>query len=57
MSAALAHGILKKDLGRGARAITIPARGSGEIPERLVKGAPSPKSLRGIWRAAVGGQG
>jgi hypothetical protein len=37
--------------------MTSPARGSGEIPERLAKGAPSPKPLRGIGRAAVGGQG
>ena len=46
MSAALTRGILKKDLGRGARAITSPARGSGKIPERLVKGAASPKSAK-----------
>jgi hypothetical protein len=35
--------------------MTSPARGSGKIPERLAKGALSPKSLRGIGRAAVGG--
>jgi hypothetical protein len=33
------------------------ARGSGEIPERLAKGVPSPKSQRGFGSAAVGGQG
>ena len=37
--------------------MTSLARGSGEIPERLAKGAPSPKSLRGTGSAAVGGQG
>jgi len=37
--------------------MTSPARGSGEIPERLAKGASSPKPLRGIGSAAVGGQG
>src|SRR5579863_3002132 len=47
VNAVRSRGILKKDLGRGARAITSPARGSGEIPERLAKGAASPKSARG----------
>jgi hypothetical protein len=40
--------------------MSSPARGSGGIPERLVKGAALPKSYRGrlrIWPVAIGGSG